>query len=337
MGKKLLAKASLVIGPRTPAQQIAAKQPASLPVTDEVVSKPKTAIGAMAQFTDRQSVAIKEVEVLKDRLKEFEDSLPVRRMDPKLILRSKWANRHELSFQDDDFKNLKDDIKAEGGNVQAIKVRPLPGGAQFEIVFGHRRHQACLDLGLEVLTMVEDVTEKRLFIEMDKENRQRKDLRPYELGVMYAKALDAGLFSSMRKMAEEVAYDQSQLSKAVSLARLPADVVKAFVSPLELQYRWASDLVASLQQNPDIVLSVAKVIQMESPRPAAAAVFSRLTEKRGTIPHPKSKLVSLKGKLGQGGELVFNEAKRSVDIILSNIDPARHAELQALIKQFLAA
>ena len=337
MGKKLLEKASLVIGPRTPVQHKTDKHATVPQVADDVLSKPKTAIGAMAQFTDRQSIAIKEVEVLKDRLKEFENIIPARRIDPKLIRRSKWANRHELSFHDDDFRNLKADIEAEGGNVQAIKVRPLSGGGQFEIVFGHRRHQACLELGFEVLAIVEDVTEKRLFIEMDKENRQRKDLRPFELGVMYAKALDSGLFSSMRKMAEEVAYDQSQLSKAVSLARLPVDIVKAFVNPLDLQYRWASDLVASLQQNPELVLSLAKEIQSEIPRPAAAAVFSRLTEKRGTVPRSKPRLISLKGTLGQVAEMVFNEKKCSVEINLSNIKLARHAELETLIKHFLAA
>jgi ParB family chromosome partitioning protein len=332
MGKKLLAKASLVTGPRANHEPPVSSQ--STP--DEAVHKPKTAIGAMAQFTDRQSSAIKEVEVLKDRLKEFDGSLPTRHIDPELIVRSRWANRHELSFKDDEFKGLKKDIDSEGGNVQPIKVRPLYGETgKFEIVFGHRRHQACLELGIHVLAIIENVDEKKLFIEMDRENRQRKDLRPYEVGVMYARALDEGLFTSVRKMAEEVGFDQSQLSKALSLAKLPAEVVKAFVSPLDLQYGWASDLVAAIQKNPDVVLSVAKAIQAEEPRPSSMAAFKRLTEKQGTIPHSAGKPISLQGKSGQKGELVFNEKKRSVDISLSNIDPARYSEIQSLVKHFL--
>lgn len=332
MGKNLRAKASLVTGPK-----VAPEQLVSALGSDDAAHKPKTAIGVMAQFTDRQSSAIKEVEVLKDRLMEFDGCFPTKHIDPKLIFRSKWANRHELSFKDENFKDLKDDIESEGGNVQPIKVRPLHGETgRFEIVFGHRRHQACLDLGIPVLALIENVDEKKLFIEMDRENRQRKDLRPYEVGAMYARALDEGLFSSLRKMAEEVAIDQSQLGKAISLARLPSDVIKAFLSPLDLQYRWASDLVAAIQGNPDAVLSVAKSIQAEEPRPASALVFSRLVEKRGTVPQLKDKSIPLKGKSGQNGKLVFNEKKRSVDISLSNIDPARYMEIQSIIKQFLS-
>jgi len=336
MGKNLRAKANLVIGPRSAPDQSGSKQSGMQSITDETAHRPKTAIGAMAQFTDRQSSAIKEAEILKDRLKEFEDCLPTRYIAPESVVRSKWANRHELSFQDGDFKSLKNDIKSHGGNVQPIKVRPQQGVlGKYEVVFGHRRHQACLELGIPLLVMIENVDEKRLFIEMDRENRQRKELRPYEVGVMYARALDEGLFSSMRKMADEVDIDQSQLGKAISLARLPSDVVNAFLSPLDLQYGWASELVAAMQENPEAVLSVARAIQSEQPRADSKAVFNRIVEKRGTIPHPNARPVLLVGKSGQNGKLLFDGAKRSVEIRLSNIESARYEEIQLIIKKFL--
>lgn len=146
MGKKLLAKAGLVLAPRGPIT------PISKPlIREEGGAKPKTAIGAMAQFTDRQSNAVKEAAQLKEQLKEFEGSLVTKRIDPKLIIRSKWANRHDLSFTGPEFDGLKEDISAQGGNVQPIKVRHLMGETdKYEIVFGHRRHQACLELGIEV-------------------------------------------------------------------------------------------------------------------------------------------------------------------------------------------
>ena len=337
MGKNLRAKANLVTGPRIAPDQVDSKQPNSQSIPDETSQRPKTAIGAMAQFTDRQSSAIKEAESLKERLREFDGSLPTKYIAPELIVRSKWANRHELSFQSEDFKRLRKDIEAQGGNVQPIKVRPQQGAlGKYEIVFGHRRHQACLDLGIPVLAMIENVDEKKLFIEMDRENRQRKELRPYEIGVMYARALDDRLFSSIRKMAEEVDIDQSQLAKAVSLARLPADVINSFLSPLDLQYGWASDLVAAIQENPEAVLSVAKAIQLEEPRPASKVVFSRFVDKRGTVPQSNSRQVSIKGKSGQKGTLIFNEEKRHVDISLANVEPSRYAEVQSVVKQFLS-
>ncbi|MDQ3060001.1 MAG: ParB/RepB/Spo0J family partition protein [Pseudomonadota bacterium] len=326
MGKKLLEKASLILGPRPPVA----------PIAGEVVNKPKTAIGAMAQFTERQSSAMREVESLKGQLRTFDGSLPAKRINPLCIVRSRWANRHALSFAGRDFEALKADIESQGGNVQPIKIRPLPGEqAKYEIVFGHRRHQACLELKLDVLAIVEDINDKTLFIEMDRENRQRKDLRPFEVGAMYAKALDQGLFTSARKLAEEVGIDQSQLNKALALARLPSDVIEAFVSPLDLQYRWASDLVGALQKDPDDVLATAKAIQSEEPRPKSADVYRRLIETRGTVPHLSSRTVSLTGKAGQKGDLVFYEKSRRVEISLSNIDSTRYSEIQMLIKQFI--
>lgn len=330
MGKKLLAKAGLVLAPRGPIT------PGSHASGREDGIKPKTAIGAMAQFTDRQSTAIKEASQLKEQMKEFEGSLPTKRLDPKLIVRSRWANRHDLSFVGPEFEALKEDIAAQGGNVQPIKVRRLNGSGKYEIIFGHRRHQACLELGILVLAIIEDLDDKHLFIEMDRENRQRKDLRPYEIGAMYALALDEGLFPSARKLAEEVGIDQSQLTKALALARLPLDVLKSFASPLDLQYRWVSDLNEALQKDPDYVLGIAKAILEETPRPTSGEVFKRLTAGRGTVPHPVKRMEKLEGKGGQTGQFEFNIKNRSVRIDLSNIDPARFSEVKETIKKLLS-
>lgn len=327
MGKQLQKKANLVFGPRPIT---------TVPVVGDSEVRTKTAIGAMAQFTERQSSAIKETEILKGRLREFEGSLPTKKIDPQLIERSKWANRHALSFLDADFGALKADIESQGGNVQPIKIRPLKNKTErFEIVFGHRRHQACLELQLPVLAIIEDLDEKHLFIEMDRENRQRKDLRPYEVGCMYAKALDEGLFSSARRLADEVAIDQSQLTKALALARLPQEVLDAFKSPLDLQYRWASGLTAELQKNSDQVLVVAKEMKTRTPRLSSGDVFKILTTTRGTVPQATSETLHLSGKSGQKGSLVLNPQDRTIEIKLTNIDASRHEALRAVMQQFL--
>ena len=327
MGKKLLEKAGLVLAPR------------STPTTSSAASanespRPKTAIGAMAQFTDRQSSAIKEAAALREQLKAFEGSLPSKKIDPSLVQRSRWANRHALSFAGADFEDLKDDIAASGGNVQPIKVRPLRGAeGRYEIVFGHRRHQACLELGLPVLVVVEPLDDKHLFIEMDRENRKRKDLRPYEVGAMYDQALKEGLFSSARKLADEVGIDQSQLSKALAVARLPQDVLNAFVSPLDLQYRWVSDLTSALQKDPEKVLSLVKSIPAESPRPPSVEVYKRIVAETGTISKTVKKSESIKGRGGEKVLMVFDDESKSVRVDFKNIDPSRFAEVRDAIRK----
>lgn len=330
MGKNLLAKASMVLGPRT----VPVAKPAITP--GSIVEKPKTAIGAMAQFTDRQSTAIKEVESLRDQLKEHEGSRPTKLLDPKLIVRSKWANRHDLSFKDKDFAELKADIKVKGCNVQPIKVRPLKGRpGLYEVVFGHRRHQACLELEIDVLAMIEDLDEKSLFVEMDHENRQRKDLRPYEQGVMYARALDEGLFPSMRKLAEEVGVEAGTASKAIALARLPAEVLAAFVSPMDLQFRWASDLTQAIQKNPELVLSKARVFPGETPRVPSAQVYKILVGQgvsRGNAPSSGHRVVSGKTLLATIKE--GKQGATTIDISVAlNADDKK--QLEVVLTDFL--
>lgn len=276
--------------------------------------------------------------ILRAELEQWNGASPVRHLDPKTVIRSKWANRHELSFHDDEFKLLKDDIENAGGNVQPIKVRPVIGKeGLFEVIFGHRRHQACLELGFPVLAMISDVADQQMFIEMDRENRQRKDLRPFEQGMMYAHALDEGLFTSAKKMAEAVGVDLGNLGRSLSLARLPKDVISAFESPLELQHRWSADLTNAIKDRAEDVIKVAKQIQKESPRPSAKEVFDRLVRKEATAdatstPHK----VRLSGSAGQSGAITIDPASKSISVSLKNVDVARAQELEDLIKRFIA-
>jgi ParB family chromosome partitioning protein len=207
------------------------------------------------------------------------------KINPALIRRSQWVNRLAASFADKEFAALKAEIDAASGNIQPIKVRPVvdqPGA--YEIIFGHRRHQACLELGLPVLAMVDDLDDVELFAQMDRENRARKDLRPYEQGAMYARALDAGLFASARRMAESLGVDHSNMAKVLTLARLPADLIAAFVSPLDIQVHWSKGLAQAFEKDPDVVLATAKDLQATTPRPSAKAVFDALVNGRGTVP-----------------------------------------------------
>lgn len=237
--------------------------------------KSETAPGILAEFMLAESVTMIENTALKaevaairvkvveieldaaNKVAEFDGASVTRKINPKLIKRSHWANRDETGLTDEnkDFLALKNEIKAAGGNVQAIKVRPIfeTIPLEFEIVFGHRRHRACLDLDIDVLATIEPLDDKKLFVEMDRENRQRADLRPYEQGLMYARALDEGLFDSMRKMAEALGIEPGTASKAISLANLPKSILDSFESPLDIQFRWASDLNEILKKDPDVL------------------------------------------------------------------------------------
>lgn len=298
MAKKLLEKAGLIHLPPAPART---PLPEGAIGSDADASKAKTAPGSMLQFMTAQSAAVKEAEALRERLAGFEGALPTRRLDPATVRVSVWANRHDDSYQDAGFLALKADIAAAGGNVQPIKVRPVvvsvtvigqgratvveagvgrsnPPAAleQFEIVYGHRRHRACLELGLPVLALIENLAEQQLFVEMERENRSRKDLSAWEQGMMYARALDQGLYPSNRQLAQAIGRDLGDIGKALSLARLPLAVVQAFRSPLDLQYRWAKPLADAQQRDPEGLVARARALKSQVDKRTPKQIFEAL-------------------------------------------------------------
>lgn len=297
----------------------------------------KTAIGmhADALFRDEQVTA--ENLELKQKLAEFDGASATRKIDPKQIKPSRWANRSELSYGGAEFAALKQEIDSAGGNIQAIKVRPSKKvSGEYELVFGHRRHRACLELGLEVLAVIDDLDDSELFCQMDRENRARAALSPWEAGTTYAKALDEGLFPSARKLAEAASIDLSQLGKALALARLPADVIAAFPSPLDLQYRWATLLTPAIQKDPDLILARAKELQTGQEKLSSPQVLMRLLEGGGTVPPPANGKIIVKGKDGQTGEIKLDAVKRTAVISLANIDSKRFSEVERLVKALLS-
>ena len=245
------------------------------------LERPRTAIGAISASIAMGRGVQAENRDLRAKLEHYEDATFVEFLDPKRIKPSRFANRHELSFGGPEFDGLKADIQAAGRNVQPIKVRRAGQGAdgrdEFEIAFGHRRHRACLELGLPVAAIVEVLTDAQLFSEMERENRERQDLSPWEQGVMYKRAIDDGLFPSLRQLASSIGAQVSNVSTAIQLASLPSDVIDAFPSPLSLQFRWGTALKAAIDRNHEEVLTQARDLAAMQPKLAAKDVLARLT------------------------------------------------------------
>lgn len=288
-------KASKIDFASLPGSQPSAVEPAA------VGARPKTAPGLMmAHAADQRSDLLRENEALKvrvaelgdaamragelqDELRAWDGAKATRLLDPQQVGWSAWANRDAANFSGEDFLELKNEIASAGGNVQPIKVRTAtPGGAYaYEIVFGHRRHRACLELGLPVLAVIDNLGEVELFVQMDRENRSRKNLSAWEQGMMYLRALEAGLFPSNRKLAEVVGADLAQVGKALALARLPKEVVEAFASPLDLQFRWAKSLADSAQSDAVGLIERARLASALGPARSPRAVLDVLLNGAG--------------------------------------------------------
>lgn len=293
---------------------------------------PMTGPGTLLAFQSQMEESETQVTALKDRVRELEQGAQILPLDPAMVAPSKLANRHKMAWKSEPFKALKAEIKAAGGNLQPIKVRPIAGReGSYEVVFGHRRHQACLELGLPVLALVEPMDDAQLFLEMDRENRERADLSPYEQGVHYKRALDLKIYASARKMAEALGIDNGRISKALILAELPPAVIAAFESPLDVQYRWGKMLADALVADPDGVLSRAKGVKADNKKQSAPQILAQLLNTGSDSTPGVSRSL---GENGQG-RLVEKGGAVTVTIASGALTKKRVKELADLLDDFL--
>jgi ParB family chromosome partitioning protein len=246
-------------------------------LSSPVATKPlRTGVGAISQTISLHH----RVQHLERELATFEDASMVVKLDPKQVRQSRWKNRHEAAFSTAAFSELKEQLSVTGGNTVPIKVRRLQPQAgspvEYEVVYGRRRLRACLELGLPVSAIVESLSEQELFAQMDRENRDREDLSAWEKGCMYKHALDDGLFPSARRLADALGLDFSNVARAIRLASLPASIIDAFPSPIEIQWRWALSLVEAMEKDPERILNTAQSLSASTERLPAKEVFARL-------------------------------------------------------------
>ena len=317
--------------PAAPAQQA---QPRFPPVTTGAA--PRTGPGQMLQFRGQMLAVEGELGKLRDRLKEHEGSKATRKLDPNAVVPSRWANRHPDSFSTAEFARLKQDIELAGGNVQPISVRVLiDQSGRYEIVFGHRRHRACSELGIPVLATIDTgaASDHELFSAMDRENRERADLSPYEQGTMYRRALDEKLYSSNRRLAEALGVSHTWVANVLLVADLPAPVVQCFRSPLEVQHRHAKSIASALETDRKGVLRRAEKLRAQERPKAATAVVAALIGTSTEVAEPGQQPLEIGGKL-VGRWSKDGAGRLNVQIEAAYVSEDRHL---ALLKAIAAA
>lgn len=296
------------------------------------------------QLSETQSSLTKAQEKLAD----FEGAELVQLLDPRAVRRSHWANRDLSNFQGQTWSDFKDEISSSGGNIEAIKVRRIPSNQapefsedgtvriEYESAFGQRRHRACLELGIPLRAVVVDtMDDKTLFAEMDRENRQRESLSPWEQGKSYNQALQEGLYPSLRKLAADLGVNLSLASRYCSLAQLPLDVINAFPTPMTLQVRWAKPLADAMQSDPGGTIQRAKALHSLKGTISATEVLARILKEKAAEPEaPKSIEIEAKGKPAASLK-VLPKGKVAVEFEPGLVKPEQHEELAKLITKFL--
>lgn len=284
-----------------------------------------------------------------ERLKaERAAGMVILRLDPKTIGTTDFANRHESSLSCDDpkFQSLKASIRTNGQD-NPIRVRPATAAStiEYEIVEGHRRHAAILELdretegGWTILARLDaKATEARdLVLKMYRENAEREDLSPYETGCMFSQWLAAELFPNQAAIAEATGQSKQNVGKYLGVAALPDYVLQAFGDPRAISLRWASPLSKTCEEREAETRRAAAQLSKQQPRADAEMVFAILTRSSPVTSDPGTGARASEA-IKEGNKILFELSARGgrYGIRLGkHVDPKLHGSLQRELKEWL--
>jgi len=169
-------------------------------------------------------------------------------IDPTAVVAGPFHGRHMHGLKDGDYRSLKQSIREAGGNVAPVLVCTRSGDV-LELVFGRRRLQACLELGLPLFSVESgNMAQAQAFEMMLREASHNWSV--YEIGTSVHLALERALFPSTRRLGEACGMTLSNVQCALELARLPRAVVDAFDSPTSIDAATSRRLRKALEVDP---------------------------------------------------------------------------------------
>jgi ParB family chromosome partitioning protein len=196
--------------------------------------------------------------------------------------RCRMWDLHDRLESDLTEENCKEEIESFQTHGQLLPVlgRPLRGDPahDIELIFGARRLFIARRLNKPLAVELCAIPDREALVAMDVENRQRRDISPYERGRGYARWLRSGHFDSQEDVARALNVSAAQVSRMLKLARLPSVVVSAFRSTSDICERWGLDLI-KLWEDPRRQRSLARQareIAAMSPRPVARETYRKL-------------------------------------------------------------
>lgn len=224
---------------------------APAPKLDPQVPAPIRVGAGVIGATQRSLAELREE---RDRLQSLVDSGGGSELDPSLIDPSPFPDR----LPDDnntDFESLKKLISDEGQKVP-IQVRRHPGAAdRYQIVYGHRRWRAALDLGIKVKATIVALSDSELVVTQGIENAARQDLSWIERSLFAWRMDEAGI--KARDIRAALSIDDPELARLRAVCRaLPIDVVEAIGRAGKVgRPRWVA-LAAAVGEDPSALSRV---------------------------------------------------------------------------------
>lgn len=277
-------------------------------VFDDVLSDldaPSDASGPPAPSDGSRSRFLRRSTALGERAAGGREEKVLHWVDPARC--RMWA-RHNRAYEllsEENCRDLIDGIRAQGQQeFPAIVRRVKEGDHEYEVICGARRHFAVSWLRannypqFRYLVEVRDLSDEEAFRLSDIENRDREDISDFERARDYANAIGLYYGGRQKAMADRLEVSESWLSRYLTLARLPEEVVAAFPTLREireLHARLLKPLLAEAETRAAVLAEAGAIVAERAaggPVLAAPHVVSRLKAagqpSRPAAPAPQS-------------------------------------------------
>lgn len=260
-------------------------------------------------------------------------------LDPKECESWEFSNR-----QDDELGDMNELIESIKINKQLqpalIRKHPNPHDqVQYEIIFGRRRHLACLTLGIPFLVIRKDIPNLHDAVALqDAENKFRKDVSPYSNAVLYQRLLKKGIFKTEKQLAEKLRLSTSTLNDLMSFTKIPAEIVSAIPNIHLLSKNFSLKIVSLVNRSDqhyqkvcDLAPFIGKTIT--SPIQLDKLVQNELTKKHA--PKVVTSEIARQYKTHTGYKLfTFKLDHRGAPCFVIHRDLREHLQLSDLCESF---
>ncbi|WP_370402771.1 ParB/RepB/Spo0J family partition protein [Sulfitobacter sp. JB4-11] len=262
--------------------------------TDAIMDDVLSGLDSRGATPDRGGARfLKRSTAIAERMTGERQEKTLHLVDPARCRMWERHNRDYALLTPENCRDLIDGIKAQGQQEFPAIVRRLDGEAHdFEVICGARRHYAVSWLRannypqFRYLVEVRDLTDEEAFRLADIENRDREDISDYERAVDYAQAIKLYYGGQQKAMAERLEVSPPWLSRYLTLAKLPEDILDAFATRRDIRERHARALkpLMNVPEQAAAILEEAKFLAQTQARAAkgqggyveAQEVFKRL-------------------------------------------------------------
>ena len=138
-------------------------------------------------------------------------------VNPKDCVRWKFADRSGFEFGD--IHTLSQDIM-KNGQIEPVILRKSPDPKyKYEIIAGSRRWKACLEAGISLKGIVQDLSDEQAAVAQIKENQQLS-ICDYSKGIYYAKLIKEKKMTT-EKLAESIGCSRPKLQNFLAFDKVP--------------------------------------------------------------------------------------------------------------------